>query len=214
MDLTDFVPDEQEALSVDARKGAHANRTASFLPGRDEVGDDIHWGDTGAIDHVLQGRQIEGSATTAIRALTDRAKKADSLKLPVSAGTRVAFQHNLGSVLHYANVPDDEGTVVTVRSANGDITSHDGLVMVAWDDGQFLPVMPEHLHLASEQPATNGFRMRAASFGDLSSFFESPRFGSNDLVHKATKDLWSMTEGEDGFVIERLFSESGDPLKV
>jgi len=39
--------------------------------------------------------------------------------------------------------------------------------------------------------------------------------GSRDeLVHKATKDLWSFREDGGQFVIERLFNDSGDPLKV
>jgi hypothetical protein len=35
------------------------------------------------------------------------------------------------------------------------------------------------------------------------------------LVHKATKDLWSLKVGEDGsYDIERLFDDAGDPLKI
>jgi len=210
VDLTDFLPDDEQ-LPTKVRKEAHA----SFLPGRDEVGGDIHWGDTGAIDHVLQGRTIEGASTTALRELTDASRAANALKLPVEAGTRVAFKHNLGSVLAYATVPADEGTVVTVRSANGDVTAHDGMVMVAWDDGIFLPVHPEHLRLAGVNKKRAGaVRMSFVSFGDLSSLFEQAKNGSDDLVHKATKDLWSFKESDGEFVIERLFSEDGNPLKV
>ena len=35
-----------------------------------------------------------------------------------------------------------------------------------------------------------------------------------ELVHKATKDLWSFKKDGDNYVIERLFDESGNPLKV
>ena len=35
-----------------------------------------------------------------------------------------------------------------------------------------------------------------------------------ELIHKSTQDLWSFhKEGED-YVLERLFSDSGEPLKV
>jgi len=215
MDLTDFVPDEQDPLSVDARKEIGTSKQASFLPGRDEIEEDIQWGDTGAIDHILQGRTIDGASTTAIRELTEQSRAANALKLPVVAGTRVSFQHNLGSVLAYAELPEDEGTVVTVRSAAGDVTVHDGMVMVAWDDGNFLPVSPEHLRLAPDNLQRAGnVRLSFIEFGGVSNLFDQVRIGSTDLVHKATKDLWSMSEGEDGFVIERLFSEDGNPLKV
>ena len=282
MDLTDFIDGKGDKLSVAARKQAHS-KTGSFMPGRDEIGDDINWGDTGAIDHVLQGRTIGGASTTAIRDLTEQSRAANALKLPVEAGTRVSFQHNLGSVLAYANVPADKGTVVTVRAAGGDLTVHEGMVMVAWDDGQFLPVSPEHLRLASPEQKqaaksvgkakmkvtvfdnqgggqatkgktyeiiefdgdqvvlrvpsrkkgvpeefivgkanvtisggkkANAMRVSFIEFSSISTMFEQAKTGSSDLVHKATKDLWSFKQDDGNYVIERLFSEDGNPLKV
>jgi len=212
MDLTDFIHDDDEKLSTKMRKAAHSG---SFLPGRDEIGDGIHWGDTGAIDHVLQDRTIEGASTTAIRELTEKSRAANALQLPVAAGTRVSFAHNLGSVLAYAAIPEDKGTVVTVRHADGDRTVHEGMVMVAWDDGQFLPVSPEHLRLAEDNTKrASAVRMSFIEFGGISEMFVQAKTGSNDLVHKATKDLWSFSENNGEFVIERLFSEDGNPLKV
>ena len=212
MNLTDFINDGDEKLPAKVRKQA----SSSSLPGCDEFGDDIQWGDTGMIDHVLQGRSLEGSETTALRALTDRVKSADVLKLPVVAGTRVSFTHNLGSVLAYANLPEDKGTVVTVRHANGnDVTVHNGMVMVAWDDGQFLPVSPEHLRrVASNTKKARQVRQSFIEFSSISDLFEQSRTGSTDLVHKATKDLWAFREEGGEFVIERLFNEDGKPLKV
>ena len=191
-------------------------KTASFLPGRDEVGDDIFWGDTGAIDHVLQGRTIEGSTTSAVRDLTEKSRAANALQLPVEAGTRVAFKHNLGSVLAYANVPEDKGTVVTVRSAgDGDVTVHNGMVMVAWDDGNFLPVSPEHLKRADiDEKRASNVRLSFIEFSSISDMFDHAKSGSDDLVHRATKDLWSFQQDGDNYVIERLYNEDGNPLKV
>lgn len=177
-----------------------------------------------AIDQVLQERTVEGAASTSVRALTDKQRAAKALPLPVEAGTRVRFVANLGSVLTYDNVPGDglEGTVVTVRTADGDTTHWNDRVMVAWDDGQFRPIMAEHLRRAS--PAgkkANSVRMVMSCFEDLSTFFGPVRTSlggirraNTDLVHKATKDLWSFRKDGDQFVIERLFDESGKPLKV
>jgi len=217
MNLIDFFNTTADA---DTTKDARLQKLASMLPGRDEIGDDINWGDTGAIDHVLQGRTIEGSATTRIRALTDKAQVEGALKLPVQAGTRVSFVANLGSVLSYADIPEDKvaGTVVTVRSAQGDVTASDNGVHVQWDDGQFRAIRAEHLRLATQSSKrASSVRLRVASLGDLSGFFE-PILGrtasDSDLVHKATKDLWSFHQDGGGFVIERLFTEDGNPLKV
>jgi len=211
MDLTDFFGNDDN----DVRKEAQG-KTASFLPGRDEIGDDIHWGDTGAIDHVLQGRTIGGAESSMLQGLTDKARAKGALEMPVVAGTRVTFAHNLGSVLHYSHVPDEgvQGTVITVRGAAGDVTAHDGQVMVSWDDGVFLPVQPDHLCLAKgSQKRASTVRMSFATMGDLSSLFELSKKGSSDLVHKATKDLWSFSKNGDEFIIKRLFNDSGGPLK-
>jgi hypothetical protein len=194
--------------------------TASLLPGQELGEDDIQWGDTGVIDHVLQGRTIEGSETTSIRALTDAHRKQGALTLPVVAGTRVSFVANLGSVLAYDDIPEDKmaGTVVTVRSATGDVTAFQDRVHVLWDDGQFRAIQAEHLRLTkSSNKQAAKVQMRVSNVGDFAGFFE-PAFGKtasdSDLIHKATKDLWSFRQEGGEYVIERLFKGDGTPLKV
>ena len=221
MDLTDLLWTETPDTKL--AKEAQRQVKASMLPGRDEIGEDIHWGDTGAIDHVLQGRTLEGAETTSIRALTEANRRKDALVLPVEAGTRVTFVANLGSVLSYEDIPGDKiaGTVVTVRSAAGDVTAYNDRVHVMWDDGKFRPIMAEHLRLAkSSDKRASAVRIRVSNFGDLSGFFE-PALGlgkktasDSDLIHKATKDLWSFHKDGGEYVIERLFTEDGTPLKV
>jgi hypothetical protein len=129
----------------------------------------------------------------------------------------VAFITNIGSVLQWADPPADgsEGTIVMVRTAEGDQTSLNGLIFVKFDNGQFLQVDPQYLRAASvNTKLASGFTRRVASLGDLSGFL---RWGSddNELVHKATRDLWSFETGDKGeFVISRLFDDTGEPLKV
>ena len=170
----------------------------------------------------LKGKPLEGEQYTSVRNLVKKELDKKALKLPVEAGTRVRFLANLGSVLTYPDVPDDGvgGTVVKVRSANGDVTAQDGRVFVTWDDGKFRAIMAEHLRLTkTNKRMARSVRIITSDLDSLANFF-APTMGNlgvqagDDLVHKATKDLWSFKQDGDNFVIERLFQEDGKPLKV
>jgi hypothetical protein len=170
-----------------------------------------------SVDEYLGGRPIEGSHFTSVRALAQSIQEAEALPLPVEAGTRVKFLANLGSVLSYEDIPDPkvEGSVVTVKTGSGPSTSMDGRVFVLWDDGKFRSIMAQHLRQAgvtSKRSAT--VRMVVSDLGDLSAFFSPVASGGDELVHKATKDLWSFRKDGEQFVIERLFNDNGKPLKV
>jgi hypothetical protein len=169
------------------------------------------YGDTTSLDGVLNRRLADKSSS--VRLLTDKGREEAGLPLPAIAGTRVTFASNLGAVFSYPEPPHGglKGTVVTVRTANGDDTSFDGMVFVKWDDSRFLPVHREHLRLATGDRRASSFR-RIVAFGDLDDFLKVA--GGSDLVHKATKDLWSLKMVDGEYVIERLFDEDGDPLKV
>ena len=168
----------------------------------------------GAVEKRMHGREMGKGFFESVQSLTDEGAKKNALQLPVEAGTRVRFKANTGSLLTYENPPDPnaEGEVVTVRSASGNITSHQGLVFVQWDNG-FLPIHAEHLEKVANQmrqgSPTN--MMRVACLGDLQDFL---KVSQDTLVHKATKDLWSLREAEEGFVIERLFDGDGSPLQL
>lgn len=172
----------------------------------------------GSLDNYLRDRE-EDAANTGLRALTDRGRAANALEVSTEAGSRVSFVTNIGSVLSYPDppAPDAEGTVVMVRTAEGDQTSLGGMVFVKFDAGQFMAIHPEHLRRASvNTKVARNFAMRVSSLGDIGGFL---RWGTdddgNELVHKATKDLWSFeTAGDGGFVISRLFDDTGSPIKV
>jgi hypothetical protein len=167
----------------------------------------------GSIDTYLR-EDLSGSHT-AVRKLTDAAKKANALPLPVTAGTRVRFVANLGSVLSYDDIPNVGvvGTVITVKTANGIATSQDERVFVLWDDGKFRSIMAEHLRQATNTKQSMSVRMVVADLGDISALFASSG-GTDELVHKATQDLWSFKKDSSGYVLERLFDDTGKPLKV
>lgn len=170
-----------------------------------------------SLDAHLQAREEE-AWTSGIRLLTDRGREAAALQVPVEAGSRVAFVTNIGSVLTYPDPPppDSLGSVVMVRTAEGDQTSMGDLVFVKFDDGRFLAIHREHLRSAAASTKTaSSFVRRAASLGDLSGFLRWGSEDSSDLVHKATRDLWSFSRTDEGdIVLARLFNDTGEPLKV
>lgn len=170
-----------------------------------------------ALDDYLSTREEE-ARTSGLRTLTDRGRAENALEIPAEAGTRVAFVTNIGSVLSYAEppAPDTEGTVVMVRTAEGDQTGLGGMVFVKFDSGEFMAIHPEHLRRAAPNTKrASNFALRVADLGDLSGFLRWGADDDNELVHKATKDLWSFESTDDGeFVISRLFDDTGAPIRV
>jgi len=60
-------------------------------------------------------------------------------------------------------------------------------------------------------PFLDDSKMKVASLDDLFSF---DRIGSNQLIHKCTRDLWTIDSDKDGNVqIKRLFDNTGEPIK-
>lgn len=56
-----------------------------------------------------------------------------------------------------------------------------------------------------------GKRRKVASLSDLDNFL---RVSSDTLVHKIQQDLWALKKEADGnYYIERLFEDSGEPIK-
>lgn len=148
--------------------------------------------------------------------LTDKGRAkiiAEHTGLP--AGTRVAFRSNIGTVLLYTNLPPKNchGTVVTVKTSSGNVTEMNGEVFVKFDDGRLRSIRPEHLRKL--KPArVAGFQQVANSIDDFVGFTRISGLADDELVHKATKDIWSLSKTGDGYVLSRLFDSDGEPLKV
>lgn len=128
------------------------------------------------------------------------------------AGTRVSFIHNIESLFTYKDCPDPKvfGTVVRVRTSSGDKTAHEDRVFVLWDDGVFRSVFSKHLKPEFKQRLASTVRRRIKTSMDLDGFLKC----GSDLVHKATRDLWALRQEGDDYIIERLFQDTGEPLKV
>jgi hypothetical protein len=143
----------------------------------------------GAMDSHLSGKSIEESFGS-VRTLTDTHRAANALVLPVAAGTKVAFAGNIGAYMSYDDVPADGilGEVVTVRSATGEITHHDGKVFVKWADGKFRPVHAEHLRLASEGKTAS----------DIKAQFEGQKSGVRSWEVRPASALKSKKDRDKG----------------
>lgn len=190
------------------------------MPGHNDFWDNLITGaylddgGSGSIDSFLSGKPIGGEPFNSVRGLTDSHRA--FLALPVEAGARVAFLGNMGAVLTYADAPANkaQGTVVTVKSANGDLTEHCGKVFVQWDDGKFRPIFAEHLRLAEgpkTQAKTGHHVIRVASLAKLAGEYQ--RVANNTLIHRSTRDLWSFRRDGQEYILERMFDDQGGPLK-
>lgn len=144
-------------------------------------------------------------------------KRQASQSLKVPAGFRVAYAKTLEAVLASgpgAPTPGELGTVVMVRTASGDRTTDADRVFVKWDSGKFFPVSARYLvRGSSNMKVASTFVMRPG-ITSLDEFLKLSS-DSNDLIHTATRDLWTFGTSEEGEVIlARLFQEDGNPLKV
>lgn len=179
----------------------------------EEFWNSIIAGDMYSVDLQIDSKK---SANVSVRDLTDKLRTENALQLPVEAGTKVVFAGGMGAYLSYDNPPveGDIGEVVTVKSAGGDITHHEGKVFIQWDDGKFRSIHAEHLRPASDKKASrelNPSVIRVSSLGDLTQFLKR---ADGKLIHKSTNDLWSYSKDADGnFLVERLFDDEGEPLK-
>lgn len=121
-------------------------------------------------------------------------------------GARVYAYHNNGMLIP-GNLPSQgtKGTVVAVNTMSGRKTAMDGQVFVKWDNSNKI----------TQAPLTN-VRLASKKVSSLEGFYVVA--GTNlegELVHRSSKDLWSVKLGEDGkYDIERLFDDNGEPLKV
>jgi hypothetical protein len=168
-----------------------------------------------AVESRLSGKALNRGSFTSVRDLTSHEQGRYQIMLPVEAGAKVRFSSNTSDVLAYDDPPSpgEAGTVVSVKTGSGMATEHNGAVFVRWGDGKVRAIHAEHLRYASNVRSATavGDSIRVASLGDLSDFL---RVASDTLVHKATRDLWSLRKDGSDFVIERLFEEDGNPIKV
>lgn len=172
--------------------------------------DDIVFGSfqkTSSMDAVLE---------TKISEITDRGRKNKTKALNFEDGMRVVAHTNNGVVIP-GQLPraGTKGTVVSVKTATGDVVSLDGEVFVRFDGRNNIDRIPAaFLRVASMKVSSLDEHFIVLSGPNLSASFMS-QAGESTLVHKSTQDLWSMKVSDDGsFDVERLFDDNGNPLKV
>jgi hypothetical protein len=135
------------------------------------------------------------------------------------SGDRVSFSRSVDALLSYdrSSLPGTKvlGTVVLCKVAGRHkVADNTGRVFVRWDDGKFQPMDPAHLRRAtSNRRVAQSFTFKVASLDEIVPAF-STTASDNELVQKATKDLWSFRQEGSQYVIERLFDDNGKPIKA
>lgn len=177
------------------------------------IWDDISFSDTrktASLDEVLNERLRPSDLVDKSR-VASRDRQASQL----AEGVRVVAHTNNGLLIpNTLPMAGTKGRIVSVKTASGDVTIMDGEAFVQWDGrGNKIDRAPiDFLRVASKKVASlEGFIVLSGP-----SLLASMGAGEDgELVHKSTKDLWSVKVGEDGmYEIERLFDENGDPIKV
>lgn len=162
---------------------------------------------------LISGIKMGGKQKTSVRnLLADAGEGLEYVSWPPAAGTRVAFKESLEAMFAYKNAPDpgENGTIVLVRCAHGDTTHTNEYAFVKFDSGRFMHIHKDHLTRAAKTKTASNLRLRVASLGDLTSFFNPSSRG--ELVHKSSRDLWSLKKEGDSYVLNRLFDEYGNPI--
>lgn len=168
---------------------------------------------TAGLDEVLN---------TKIGDLVDKTRQSvrSDISNVFTEGMRVVASTNNGLVIPNAlPMAGTKGTVVKIRTASGDVTHLDGDVFVQWDGrgDKIDRVPPEFLKQASMRVASlDDFIVLSGPSLSISAFVQQSRGAptEGELIHKATRDLWTVKVGEDGsYDIERLFDNTGEPLK-
>jgi len=164
-----------------------------------------------AVETRMHGRSMNGPEVTSLQALTDKEiTKYAGLRVPVLTGTRVKLVRKLQAALTYDQIPRDgvAGTVVTVKTAQGTANMVDDRVFVKFDDGTFGSYHTAHLKETVSSKTASTVVMASM---DLDDFLMGKE--ANELIHKSSKDLWSFSKGAEGYRLERLFDDTGSPIK-
>lgn len=156
---------------------------------------------------------------TKVSDLVDKSRVVDEERLAsYTEGLRVVATTNNGLIIpNRLPMAGTKGTIVKVRTASGDVTSMEGEVFVQWDGrgDKIDRVDVNFLRVASTKVANLDDFIVLSGPSLISAFGSAQGDASGELVHKSTKDLWSVKVGEDGsYEIERLFDPNGDPLKL
>src|SRR5258706_12181262 len=86
--------------------------------------------------------------------------------------------------------------------------------IVASGMDSFFESEPQMVTPLGQEVKTAAVKPRRVKIGSLVQLNGFERVSSETLIHKSTKDLWAIKKEGDDFYIERLFQDTGNPLKV
>jgi hypothetical protein len=165
-----------------------------------------------------EGTPLEGGQFQSVRSLA--AAQADPTctleDMALTAGTKVKFVATAEALFTYPDPPEpgSVGTVIEAKVAGVTATMHEGRAFVAWADGKARAIHQSHLTLAVQPSKTaNKNRIRVGSSLD-SLLGEFLKVADDTLVNRSSRDLWGLRQDSEGYVIERLFDDRGEPLKL
>lgn len=152
------------------------------------------------------------------RRVARSAAPAQAIKPPGIYGLPVRLTPSVGYALSTRRLPDPQarGSIVCVRTARGEVSAmgRQGF-FTAWEDGKFLEIPPDILARVQGGKYDPALVRRVANLGDVvGKEYALSATSPQELIHKATRDLWAFQKVEGQYQLCRLFDYDGNPLHV
>lgn len=170
--------------------------------------------DVSALDGLLGSpAESAGQRRRVARAIAQAGKGMDP---PARFGQRVKLAPSLGYMLSARRLPDPQarGSIVCVKTARGEVSAmgRQGF-FTAWTDGKFLELPPDILRALRGADYDPALARRVANLEEVvGQEYALSASSPQELIHKATRDLWAYQKIDGEFRLCRLFSYDGNPL--
>ena len=172
--------------------------------------------DFSALDDLLAQRGEDPAARR--RVARAAASGVQQVKPPGLYGQPVQVLPSVGFALSARRLPDPKarGSIVCVRVGRREVSAmgRQGF-FTAWEDGKFLEMPPDLLARVQGGKYDPALARRVASLDEVvGREFALSAASPQELIHKATRDLWAFQNVGGQFQLCRLFDYDGNPLHV
>lgn len=141
-----------------------------------------------------------------------------AVRPPGIFGLPVRLAPTMGYAFSTRRLPDPraQGSIVCVRTGRREVSAmgREGF-FTAWEDGKFLEVPPDFVVRVANGKFDPALTRRVANLDSVvGKEFSLSATSPQELIHKATRDLWAFQDVGGQYQLCRLFDHDGTPLRV